>query len=118
MARALLVHWAIVAVAIAIAGGVLPSVDVDGGFWGVVWVALVFGLVNALIGPLLRLLTLPLTVLTFGLFSLVVNGVLLAITAGLVDNLDVGGFLSVVVAALLISLLTAVLARLVPVARA
>ena len=110
----LLLRWAIIAVAIAIAAWVLPSVDVDGGFWGVVGIALIFGLVNALIGPILRLLSLPLTMLTFGLFGLIVNGALLAITAGISDNLDVGGFFSVVLAALVISLLTTVLAALVP----
>ena len=47
--------------------------------------ALLFGLVNALIGTLLRLISLPLTLMTFGLFGLVINGVLLAITAGLTD---------------------------------
>jgi putative membrane protein len=105
----LLVRWAILTVAIAIAAAIVPSVDVEGGFLGLVGVALVFGLVNALIGPVLRLLSLPLTLLTFGLFSLVVNGVLLAITAGLVDNLDVGGFLSTILAAFLIALLTSVM---------
>jgi len=90
------------------------SVDIKGGFFGLIGVALIFGLVNALIGPILRLLSLPLTVITFGLFSLIVNGVLLAITAGIADNLDVGGFFSVVLAALVISLLTTILAVLVP----
>jgi len=93
---------------------VLPSVDVEGGFFGLIGVALIFGLVNALIGPILRLLSLPLTMITFGLFSLIVNAVLLAITAGIADNLDVGGFFSVVLAALVISLLTTILAALVP----
>jgi putative membrane protein len=112
--RALLIRWAIITVAIAIAAGILPSVDVEGGFFGVLGVALVFGLVNALIGPVLRLLSLPLTLLTFGLFSLVVNAVLLIITAAIADNLDVGGFFSSVLAALLISLLTAILGKFVP----
>jgi putative membrane protein len=113
MLKFLLVRWAIVAVAIAIAAAIMPSVDVDGGFFGLIGVALLFGLVNALIGPVLKLLSLPLTVVTLGLFSLVVNGVLLAITAGIADNLDVGGFLSVIVAALLISVLAAVMSLVV-----
>ena len=66
-------------------------------------VALLFGLVNALIGTLLRLISLPLTLMTFGLFGLVINGVLLAITAGLTDVLDVGGFLATILAAVVIS---------------
>jgi putative membrane protein len=114
MLRLLLIQWAIIAIAIAIAAAVLPSVEVDGGFFGVIGIAFIFGLVNALIGPIIRLLSLPLTTITFGLFGLVVNGVLLAITAGIADNLDVGGFFSVVLAALVISLLTTILAALVP----
>ncbi len=114
MLRLILLRWAIVAVAIAVAAAVLPSVEVDGGFFGLIGIALIFGLVNALIGPIVRLVSLPATMLTFGLFGLVINGILLAITAGITDNLDVGGFFSVVLAALVISLLTTILAALVP----
>ena len=87
----------------------VPSVEIDGGVLPLLGVALLFGLVNALVGPLLRLIALPITVLTFGLFALVVNAALLALTAGLSDSLDVGGFLACVVAALLISLLSGLL---------
>jgi putative membrane protein len=68
-----------------------------------------FGLVNALIGPVLRLISLPLTLVTFGLFSLVINAALLGITAGLSDSLDVGGFFATVLAAILISVLNTIL---------
>jgi putative membrane protein len=102
----LIVSWLVLAVAIAIAAAVVPSVEIDGGVVALLGVALLFGLVNALVGPLLRLITLPLTVVTFGLFALVVNAALLALTAGLSDSLDVGGFLAAVVAALLISVLS------------
>ena len=54
-------------------------------------------------------MSLPLTLMTFGLFGLVINGVLLAITAGLTDSLDVGGFFATILAALVISIVTAVL---------
>jgi len=69
-------------------------------------VALLFGLVNALLGPVLRFLSLPLNAITFGFFAIVVNGLLLAATAGLSSNLEVGGFLAAIVAACLISLLS------------
>jgi putative membrane protein len=114
MVKLLVMRWAIVAAAIAIVAAIMPSVEVDGGFFGLVGVALVFGLVNALIGPVIRLLSLPLTILTFGLFGLVVNGILLAITAGLLDSLDVGGFFATIGAAFLISVLTAVIVFVVP----
>jgi putative membrane protein len=104
-----LVAWFILAAAIAIVAALMPSVDVDGGVLTLLGVSMVFALVNALIGPVLHFISLPLTLITLGLFALVVNGVLFAITAGLTDSLDVGGFVSTVVAALLISAVTAVL---------
>ena len=84
-------------VAFAITEALVPSVEIDGGLLGLIGVAALFGLVNAIIGPLLRLLSIPLLLITFGLFALVINAVLLFITAGLTDALDVGGFFSTVV---------------------
>ncbi len=109
MVKQLIVVWLVMAAGIAISAALLPSVDVQGGVLGVLLVALVFGLVNALVGPLLRLVSLPLTLMTFGLFSLVINAALLAITAGLTDALDVGGVFETILAAIVISLVTAVL---------
>jgi len=109
MLKQVVIVWLVVAAAIAVTAALLPSVDVDGGVFALLGVALIFGLVNAIIGPLLRLISIPLTLLTFGLFALVINGALLAITAGLSDNLDVGGFFAVVFAALLISVISGVL---------
>ena len=107
MLKYLIVVWASLVVAFAITAAVVPSVDIDGGALTLIGIAAIFGLVNAIIGPLLRLLSLPLMLITFGLFALVVNAVLLAITAGLMDALDVGGFLSTIVAAFLISVISA-----------
>ena len=109
MLKQLIFVWVATAVALALAAALIPSVDIDGGVGTLLWVALLFGLVNGLIGPLLRLISLPLTLVTFGLFGLVINGALLALTAGLSDALDVGGFLATIVAAVIISVVTAVL---------
>lgn len=109
MLKQIIVVWLTTAAAIGIAAALIPSVEVDGGFFALLGIAVVFGLVNALIGPLLRIISLPLTMVTLGLFALVVNGALLAITAGLTDALDVGGILPTILAALLISILTGIL---------
>jgi putative membrane protein len=109
MVKQLILVWLVAALGIAISAALLPSVDIEGGVFGLLVVALVFGLVNALVGPLLRLVSLPLTLMTFGLFSLVINAALLGITAALTDSLDVGGFFETVLAAIVISLVTAVL---------
>jgi len=105
----LVVHWLVLAVALAIVASLLDSVEVEGGVIGLLGAALVFGLVDALIGPVLRLLTLPLTVITLGLFTLVVNTVLLFIASGISNALEVGGFFATLVAALLLSIVSTVL---------
>ena len=101
----LVIRWVLLAAVIAVVAWIVPDVDISGGVFGLLVAAAVFGLVNVLVGPLLRLLTLPLTMMTFGLFSLVVNGILLALTAGLTSFLDVGGLIQTIVAAFLISVL-------------
>ena len=88
----LLVRWVVVAAGFAVTSAVLSGLDVTGGFWGYVWVALLFGLVNAFIGTLLRIITFPLTVLTFGLFSILVNAFLLQITDGISSHFTIDEF--------------------------
>ena len=109
MVKTVVIVWVVLGAAIAGTAAVMPSVEIDGGVVSVLGIAVVFGLVNALLGPLLRVISLPLTMMTLGLFSLVVNAALLGITAYLLDSLDVGGFFPTVLAAILISTLTAVL---------
>lgn len=74
--------------------------------WTVLVAALVWGLLNAFLKPILVLLTLPITLLTLGLFTLVINGFLLALTARLVKGFEVGDFGRAVLAALIISLVS------------
>jgi putative membrane protein len=105
----LLVHWLIVGVAIAIATAIIPGIEVDGGFGTVLWIAVIFGLVNALVGTILRLLSLPLMVLTLGLFSLVITAFMWLLTDALSDNLDIDGFMPALGGAILVSVLTAIL---------
>jgi putative membrane protein len=109
MLKKLIVIWAITAAAIALAAAIVPSIHIDGGVFALLGIALIFGLVNALLGPILRLVSAPLTLMTLGLFSLVVNGVLLLVTAGLSNDLAVGGFFPAILAALVISVFTAIL---------
>ena len=110
--RSLLLRWAILAVALAVAAWLLDSITVEGGFWGYVWVAALFGLVNAFVRPLVSLLALPLTILTFGLFAFVVNALMLLFTAWISDRLEVDGFLTAVGAAVIIAVVSMVLNRL------
>jgi putative membrane protein len=89
---ALLTSWAILGAAFAVTSWILSGMEVSGGFWGYVWVSALFGVVNAILGTILRLLTLPLNVLTLGLFSVIVNAVLLSVTDGLSGHLAIDDF--------------------------
>jgi putative membrane protein len=80
------------------------GIRVHGGFFTFVWVAFLFSLVNLFIGPILRLFSLPLIILTLGLFLFVINAVILAITAGLSSKLDIDNFGSAVLGGFLIAL--------------
>jgi putative membrane protein len=92
MFRSLLISWAVMAVAFAITAWLISGVDVSGGIGSYLWIALIFGIVNAIIGTVVRLLTLPLTVITLGLFSIVINALLLEITDSLTDRLTIDDF--------------------------
>ncbi|MCP9485945.1 MAG: phage holin family protein [Gaiellaceae bacterium MAG52_C11] len=91
MVGALLIRWAVLAGAFAVTAWFLAGMDVSGGAWGYIWVSALFGIVNAIIGTILRVLTFPLTLLTLGLFSVVVNA-LLEITDGLTNRLEIDEF--------------------------
>ena len=84
----------------------LPGVDVRDGVVSYLVIAVIFGLVNAFIGPVLRVLSFPLTLATLGLFRIVVNAALVGITAAFTSRLDVDGFVTAVLAALIISAVT------------
>jgi putative membrane protein len=110
MLASLLIRWALLGVAFAITSWVLPGMDVVGGFWAYVWVSAIFGIVNAVIGTILRILTFPLTVLTLGLFSVVVNAILLEITDGLTDRLFIDSFWwTAILAAIVMSVVSMIL---------
>lgn len=68
-----ILRWAINAIALYLAILLLPGIDLRSGLVSIIWLALIFGLINALFRPLLQFLTCPLIILTLGLFTLVIN---------------------------------------------
>ena len=68
-----ILRWVINAIALYLAVLVLPGIDLRSGMVSIIWLALIFGLVNALFRPLIQLLTCPLIMLTLGLFTIVIN---------------------------------------------
>jgi putative membrane protein len=110
----LLAAWIVNALALLALPYVVPSVQIA-GFGTALLVAVVLGLINTLLRPLLVLLTLPVTLLTLGLFIFVINALLFQLAGHLVDGFQVGGFWSALLGSIgysLISwLLSAILLR-------
>jgi putative membrane protein len=107
----LLVSWLINALALLAVPYLMHSVQVD-SIWSALLAALLLGLVNTLIRPLLVLLTLPITLLTLGLFIFVINGLMFWGVAQLVSGFHVAGFWPGVGGALLYSIISWALASL------
>ena len=90
---------------------VLPGLDVIpnpegplGEFGTYLWIGLIFGVVNAVVGPILRLLSLPFVLLTLGLFLLVINAALLGLTAAISDRLTIDGLGTAVLGGLILAI--------------
>jgi putative membrane protein len=103
-----LIHWLVTTLAIIISAYLLPGVNVAGFFPALV-TALVLGILNTFIKPVLILLTLPLTLLTLGLFTLVINALLILLTSAIVPGFDVRNFGWALLFSLVLSILNAVL---------
>lgn len=108
------------AVALWITTLLLPAVNIQGNIVGLIVVAVVFGLVNALIRPIIQILTLPISCLTLGLFTLVINALMVLITSWIAGNyLTIQGqglekFIWALVAAIIISIVSALLSWVIP----
>ena len=107
--RSLMIRWLVLAIAIAIAAAVIDGIHIDGGGGALLGVAALFGLVNAIVRPIVRLLALPIRVMTLGLVSFVINGLMLLITDWLLDVIDVGGLWNAILAAIVISIVSTIL---------
>ena len=89
----------------------VPGIKVDGGLKTYLWVALLFGLINALLGSVIKLITLPFTLLSFGLFLVIINAAMLQLTSRWSDKLSIDNFWSAIFASIIISLVTSVLGK-------
>ena len=97
--------WAINAGVLLLLPYMIPAVKIE-SFWAALLVALVIGLLNAIVRPVLVLLTLPITIVTLGLFLFVINGLLFWWAAYMLPNFSVGGFWWAVLAAFVYSALS------------
>jgi len=101
--RNLAVRLIVNALALSAAAYWVPGITMADGFVDVLWIALVFGAINAVLKPVLMLLSLPFLFLTLGLFTFVINAALLMLTAALVSGFDVEGWPTAFVGSLVVS---------------
>ena len=101
----LFVKWIALALAVMFVGWVIPGITIS-SFWTAMIASVVIALVNIVIKPILIFLTLPINILTLGLFVLVINALLFMFVAYLVPGVEVDGFWSAFLGALILSLLS------------
>jgi putative membrane protein len=103
--KGLFLRWLILTVAIIATAYLVGGIQVN-GFFSAFFAAAILGILNAFFRPLLLLLTLPLNVLTLGLFTFVINAIMLLMASGVIPGFEVHGFWSAVFGSLLISIIS------------
>ncbi len=99
------IRWLILTIAIIIASYLVDGIRVS-GFFSAFFAAAILGILNAFFRPILFILTLPLNIMTLGLFTFVINAILLMMASGVISGFEVHGFWSAVFGSLLISLVS------------
>ena len=102
----LIIRLIINAIALWAAAQIVGGITLTSDFGGILIVALIFGLINAVLQPILKILSFPFIIVTLGLFTLVINALLLWLTSSLSSNLDVDGFGAAFVGAIIVSLVS------------
>ena len=103
--KGLLIRWLFLTVAILVAAHLIEGIEVK-GFWSACLAAAILGVLNAFFRPVLILLTLPINILTLGLFTFVINAVLMMMVSGVVGGVEVHGFWSALLGSLVISVIS------------
>ena len=106
--KAFLLKWFITAISIFIVANVFGVIYIE-NLKALVLAALILGILNAILRPILIILTLPITIFTLGLFTLVINGLLLYAVSGMVSGFEIASFWRAFLAALLISIVNALI---------
>ena len=95
----MILRWVLSALAVFSAAWLVPGIHVA-NFWSALIASLVIGLLNALVRPILLFLTLPINIVTLGLFTLVINGVMFYLASSMVKGFDVVNFSTAIIGAL------------------
>lgn len=107
----MILKWLVFALIIMFVGWIIPGFDVQ-NIWAALIAVVVIALINTFIKPLILLLTLPINILTLGIFTLVINALLFMFAAYLVPGINVDGFWSALLASILISVFSIWLSRI------
>jgi len=107
----ILIHWFLSAVAVWLVSEIVPGFNVS-SLGSALIAALVIGLVNATLGIFFKIVTFPLTVMTLGLFWLIINGIMLLVAAKFVPGFAIDGFITAFIGAIVLSILNMVLRAL------
>ncbi|OEU75051.1 MAG: hypothetical protein BA869_09665 [Desulfuromonadales bacterium C00003107] len=110
--KGLFVRWLMLTVAIMAAAYLLPGIEVKGVF-SAFFAAAILGILNALLRPLLLLLTLPLNILTLGLFTFVINALMLMMASGIISGFHIAGFWSAIFGSLVIGVVSWLLTSMI-----
>jgi putative membrane protein len=108
----LIVGWLVAALALWIVAQIIPGIQVR-DFGAAMFATVVIAVVNAVVGPVVKFVSLPLTILTLGLFLLVINALLLKLASLFTPGFRVHGFLNAVLGSLVLTILTTILRRVV-----
>lgn len=109
----ILINLLLSGIAVLISAYVIPGVQVD-GFFAAVVVAIILALVNAFVRPVVGLLTLPINVVTLGLFSFIITALMVMLTAMIVPGFEVSGFLAALLFGVVLSLVNGLLFAVMP----
>lgn len=109
----LLLNWILSALALLIVAHVVPGFYVR-GIGSALWAAVVIGLINATLGFFLKVVTFPLTILTLGIFWLVINALMLWLAASVVPGFHISGFFAAFVGAIVLAVVNMVIRALLP----
>lgn len=110
----ILINWILSAVAVLIASYILPGVHVT-NFTVALIAALVLGVINAILKPILLILTLPINLLTLGLFTFVLNALIILLAANFVSGFSVNGFLWALILSVVLAIINSILHAVTPV---
>jgi len=103
--KGIVIRWLVLTAAIMFASYVLDGIQVK-GFFTALFAAAILGILNAFFRPILIILTLPINILSLGLFTFIINAMLLKMASGVISGFEVYGFWSAVFGSLLISLVS------------